>query len=70
MKKIEQEILSNILAEAGRRMIRNRELANGMGMSPNTLMRRIRNPEELSLAEINGAAKLFGIKALDLIVRG
>ena len=63
------EVLGNILAEAGRRRITNKELSNGMHMSRNTWCRRMENPGDLKLDEVKWAAELFRMNVLDLLIR-
>ena len=70
MKTIGQEIFENILAEAGRRMISRAELQNAMGIGGSAFSERKRDPGMMRISEIEGAAKLFHMKAKDLVERG
>jgi hypothetical protein len=70
MKTIGQEIFENILAEAGRRMISRAELQNAMGIGGTAFNERKRDPGMMRISEIEGAARLFHMKAKDLVERG
>ena len=57
----------NILAEAARRRISRAELVNAMDISDGAYYRRMKRPELMRFAEVERAAKLFGIKPQELI---
>ena len=65
--KTSEDTWGNILAEAARRRISRVELVNAMDISDGAYYRRMKRPELMRFAEVERAAKLFGMKAQDLI---
>ena len=68
--EIGKEIFNNICAEAARRMISKAELQNAMGIGGSAFNQRRKDPGLIRVSEIEGAAKLFHMKAKDLVERG
>ena len=65
--EIGREIFANILAEAARRMISKEELQNAMGIKGSAFNERKKDPGLIRVSEIEGAARLFHMNAMELI---
>lgn len=64
---IGQTIWRNILGESARQSIGNKELMNAMRMSNGTFYSRQKDPDSLTVEEIQRAAKLLNVRLTDLI---
>ena len=62
-----KEVRNNIRAEMARRGITPGEMANKMRISISTYYRRMRNPDELTLGDIQSAADLLKVPIKTLL---